>query len=150
MWCLPTILMRASTSLSIGCIRARSRPFDGPRFRSTSVSTRLFHSRREPRLRASDQLHRRSSRSSGGVQQQAQTGFWRSFMMDIQHDRLNAVVPLPEDIRWHTAVDVVWGHASRQPDKLALVASSLDGTLKRLTYEELAGRARDVSAGLRE
>jgi hypothetical protein len=60
-------------------------------------------------------------------------------MMDVQDDRFNAVVPLPEDIRWHTVVDAVWGHAHQQSDKLALVASSLDGTVKRLTYEELAG-----------
>jgi long-subunit acyl-CoA synthetase (AMP-forming) len=71
-------------------------------------------------------------------------------MMDVQDDRFNAVVPLPEDIRWHTVVDAVWGHAHQQSDKLALVASSLDGTVKRLTYEELAGRAEDVAAGLRE
>jgi acyl-CoA synthetase (AMP-forming)/AMP-acid ligase II len=71
-------------------------------------------------------------------------------MMDIRDDRFNAVVPLPEDIRWHTVVDVVWGHARRQPDKLALVASSLDGTVKRLTYEELAGQADEVAASLRE
>jgi acyl-CoA synthetase (AMP-forming)/AMP-acid ligase II len=71
-------------------------------------------------------------------------------MMDLQDDRLDAVVPLPEDIRWHTVVDVVWGHARQQRDKLALVAPSLDGTVKRLTYEDLAGRAEDVAAGLRE
>jgi acyl-CoA synthetase (AMP-forming)/AMP-acid ligase II len=71
-------------------------------------------------------------------------------MMDTQDDRFNAVVPLPEDIRWHTVVDVVWGQARQQPDKLALVASSLDGTVKRLTYGELAGRSEDVAAGLLE
>jgi non-ribosomal peptide synthetase component F len=62
----------------------------------------------------------------------------------------SAVVPLPDDIQWRTIVEMIRGHASRQPQKLALVACSLDGTVKRLTYEELANRAEDIAAGLRD
>ncbi|MEM5433007.1 class I adenylate-forming enzyme family protein [Cupriavidus oxalaticus] len=70
--------------------------------------------------------------------------------MMTQNNPYNAVVPLSEDNERHTIVDIIWGHASRQPQKLALVACSLDGTVKRLTYEELANRAEDVAAGLRD
>jgi acyl-CoA synthetase (AMP-forming)/AMP-acid ligase II len=70
--------------------------------------------------------------------------------MATQDNPHDAVVPLPEDIEWKTTVEIIWGHASRQPHKLALVACSLDGTIKRLTYEQLASRAEDVAAGLRD
>ena len=58
-------------------------------------------------------------------------------------------MPLPDDIEQRTVVDVVWGHARQQPHKLALVATSVDGTVKRLTYEELVRHAESAAAGLR-
>ena len=70
--------------------------------------------------------------------------------MITEDNPYNAVVPLPEDIEWKTIVEMIWGHAGRQPQKLALVACSLDGTVKRLTYEQLTKRAEDVAAGLRD
>jgi len=71
-------------------------------------------------------------------------------MMDMRDDRLHAVVPMPTDIQWQTAVEVVWEHARQHPEKLALVVSSVDGTVKRLTYQELSRQAEDVAAGLHE
>ena len=71
-------------------------------------------------------------------------------MMDMRDDRLQAVVPMPEDIKWQTAVEVVWEHAMQYPERRALVASSVDGAVKRLTYQELSSRAEDVAAGLHE
>jgi acyl-CoA synthetase (AMP-forming)/AMP-acid ligase II len=59
-------------------------------------------------------------------------------------------VPVPDDIERRTVVDVVWGHAHQQPHKLALIATSVDGTVKRLTYEELVRHAESVAAGLRD
>ena len=60
--------------------------------------------------------------------------------MATQDNPHDAVVPLPEDIEWETTVEIIWGHASRQPHKLALVACSLDGTIKRLTFTLTASR----------
>jgi acyl-CoA synthetase (AMP-forming)/AMP-acid ligase II len=70
--------------------------------------------------------------------------------VDAPHNSQNALVPVPDDIERRTVVDVVWGHAQRQPHKLALIATSVDGTVKRLTYEELVRHAESVAAGLRD
>jgi fatty-acyl-CoA synthase len=70
--------------------------------------------------------------------------------VDAPHNSQNALVPAPNDIERRTVVDVVWGHAQQQPHKLALIAASVDGTVKRLTYEELVHHAESVAAGLRD